>query len=133
MIRTYFKKVEELHRQVLDCEAHNLHLAAEKVSDAIKNGGIVQLFGSGPSHILKKLRTYGAVYVLKSSLYEYKGGWGEVFDQTKGGCFNFRFQYNKVRFQFQYFCSIIHKKFNNAFWSMDGKSKDGVPKAKTSG
>lgn len=35
------------------------------------------------------------------SLYEYKGGWEEVFDQTKGVCFNLRFQYNSASFQFQ--------------------------------
>ncbi|WP_044737216.1 SIS domain-containing protein [Geobacillus kaustophilus] len=60
MIDQYFQKINERLELVLSHEKNNLKKAAHAVSEAIQNGGIVQLFGCGHSHILAEEVFYRA-------------------------------------------------------------------------
>lgn len=60
MIHNYFKKITELLVDVESKEADVLKQAAEKVSNAIQDGGIIHLFGCGHSHILTEEVYYRA-------------------------------------------------------------------------
>lgn len=60
MINQYFQKINEHLELVLSHEKDNLKKAAHMVSEAIQNGGIVQLFGCGHSHILTEEVFYRA-------------------------------------------------------------------------
>ncbi|AMQ20333.1 SIS domain-containing protein [Geobacillus sp. JS12] len=60
MIDQYFQKINERLELVLSHEKDNLKKAAHMVSEAIQNGGIVQLFGCGHSHILMEEVFYRA-------------------------------------------------------------------------
>lgn len=72
MISTYFTKVEQKLQNIFNEELEQLTLAAEKVADAIKKGGIVQLFGCGHSHILTEEVFYraGGLVPIKPILIE---------------------------------------------------------------
>ncbi|MDQ0252791.1 putative phosphosugar-binding protein [Evansella vedderi] len=72
MLTTYFEKIEEKLKEVLSEEEANLQLAAEKVAESIQNGGIVQLFGCGHSHILTEEVFYraGGLVPIKPILIE---------------------------------------------------------------
>lgn len=72
MLTTYFKKIEETLRVVLDKEADHLNIAAKEVAKSIENGGIVQLFGCGHSHILTEEVFYraGGLVPIKPILIE---------------------------------------------------------------
>ncbi|MBA4601452.1 SIS domain-containing protein [Thermoactinomyces mirandus] len=60
MLTTYFNKIEERLNLVLQNELDNLNKAAEMVAKSIINGGIIQLFGCGHSHILTEEVFYRA-------------------------------------------------------------------------
>lgn len=60
MLSDYFKRVQERLELVEKQERPAMLAAAEKVSDAIQAGGIVQLFGCGHSHILTEEVFYRA-------------------------------------------------------------------------
>ncbi|PLR91914.1 SIS domain-containing protein [Bacillus sp. T33-2] len=60
MLTQYFEKAVEKIKLVETNEKVNLQTAAEKVADTIRNGGIVQLFGCGHSHILTEEVFYRA-------------------------------------------------------------------------
>ncbi|WP_434399809.1 SIS domain-containing protein [Planococcus sp. 11815] len=60
MLSDYFKRVQERLELVEKQEGPAMLAAAEKVSDAIQAGGIVQLFGCGHSHILTEEVFYRA-------------------------------------------------------------------------
>ncbi|MEJ8767291.1 SIS domain-containing protein [Oceanobacillus sp. HCA-5259] len=72
MLSTYFKKLEDRLQMVEEKESENLVKAAEKAAEAIKNGGIVQLFGCGHSHILTEEVFYraGGLVPIKPILVE---------------------------------------------------------------
>ena len=72
MLATYFRKIEERLEKVLESEKENLNKAAEKVSEAIQKGGIIQLFGCGHSHILTEEVFYraGGLVPIKPILIE---------------------------------------------------------------
>ncbi|CEG28740.1 SIS domain-containing protein [Bacillus sp. B-jedd] len=60
MLTQFFDKVKERLEIVENAEKRNLERAAEKVAEAIQNGGIIQLFGCGHSHILTEEVFYRA-------------------------------------------------------------------------
>ena len=60
MLSDYFKRVQERLELVEKQETPAMLVAAQKVSDAIQAGGIVQLFGCGHSHILTEEVFYRA-------------------------------------------------------------------------
>ena len=60
MLSDYFKQVQERLELVEKQETPAMLLAAEKVADAIRAGGIIQLFGCGHSHILTEEVFYRA-------------------------------------------------------------------------
>ncbi|ANB55556.1 SIS domain protein [Anoxybacillus sp. B7M1] len=60
MIAQYFQKIEHLLQKIKNEETDSMKKAAEKVAEAIKHGGIVQLFGCGHSHILTEEVFYRA-------------------------------------------------------------------------
>ncbi|WKA51639.1 SIS domain-containing protein [Planococcus liqunii] len=60
MLKAYFKEARERLRLVEEQEAEAMAEAAGKVAAAIQNGGIVQLFGCGHSHILTEEVFYRA-------------------------------------------------------------------------
>ncbi|MFT4413756.1 SIS domain-containing protein [Fredinandcohnia humi] len=60
MLTQFFDKVKERLEIVENTEKENLRQAAEKVAEAIQNGGIIQLFGCGHSHILTEEVFYRA-------------------------------------------------------------------------
>ncbi|CAG9621159.1 SIS domain-containing protein [Sutcliffiella rhizosphaerae] len=60
MLHQYFEKAKEIIDLVEKVEAENLKVAAEKVAHAIQQGGIIQLFGCGHSHILTEEVFYRA-------------------------------------------------------------------------
>lgn len=60
MLHTYFGQARERLALVEDNEKENMLEAAAKVADAIQNGGIIQLFGCGHSHILTEEVFYRA-------------------------------------------------------------------------
>ncbi|MGG1677945.1 SIS domain-containing protein [Neobacillus sp. NRS-1170] len=72
MLTQYFAKAKEKIEQVENSEIENLKKAAEKVAEAIQNGGIVQLFGCGHSHILTEEVFYraGGLVPIKPILVE---------------------------------------------------------------
>lgn len=60
MLTSFFKKSIERLELVEKHEIDKLGAAAEKVAQSIKNGGIIQLFGCGHSHILTEEVFYRA-------------------------------------------------------------------------
>ncbi|MBZ5201474.1 SIS domain-containing protein [Planomicrobium chinense] len=60
MLTAYFEKARERLRLVEEQEAEAMAEAARKVAIAIQNGGIIQLFGCGHSHILTEEVFYRA-------------------------------------------------------------------------
>ncbi|MBI0579033.1 SIS domain-containing protein [Neobacillus cucumis] len=72
MLNQYFKKAKEKIQLVEKYEMEKLKKAAEKVAEAIQNGGIVQLFGCGHSHILAEEVFYraGGLVPIKPILVE---------------------------------------------------------------
>lgn len=52
MITQYFEKIDEVFQVVLSSEQPAMEEAAKRVAEAIMSGGIVQLFGTGHSHML---------------------------------------------------------------------------------
>ncbi|WP_223593893.1 SIS domain-containing protein [Neobacillus bataviensis] len=72
MLTQYFAKAKEKIEQVENSEKEYLKKAAEKVAEAIQNGGIVQLFGCGHSHILTEEVFYraGGLVPIKPILVE---------------------------------------------------------------
>lgn len=60
MLSTYFEKVGEQLQTILEKERENMEQAAQKIATAIQNGGIIQLFGCGHSHILTEEVFYRA-------------------------------------------------------------------------
>ena len=72
MLTTYFKKIEETLKVVLEKEADHLKIAAEEVARSIQNGGVIQLFGCGHSHILTEEVFYraGGLVPIKPILVE---------------------------------------------------------------
>ncbi|PFA70475.1 hypothetical protein CN378_01435 [Bacillus sp. AFS015802] len=52
MISTYFEKIQKKLQVVQTEEADNMAKLAQQVSTSIRQGGIIQLFGCGHSHIL---------------------------------------------------------------------------------
>jgi uncharacterized phosphosugar-binding protein len=60
MLTQFFDRVKERLDIVENTEKENLRKAAEKVAEAIQNGGIIQLFGCGHSHILTEEVFYRA-------------------------------------------------------------------------
>jgi uncharacterized phosphosugar-binding protein len=72
MLTTFFKKSIERLELVDKNEKDNLLAAAKKVAEAIENGGIIQLFGCGHSHILTEEVFYraGGLVPIKPILIE---------------------------------------------------------------
>ncbi|MED4125903.1 sugar isomerase domain-containing protein [Halalkalibacterium halodurans] len=72
MITSYFNKIEEILEIVLQIEEDSLKQAAEKVAESIQNGGIIQLFGCGHSHLLTEEVFYraGGLVPIKPILVE---------------------------------------------------------------
>lgn len=60
MLSDYFKQVQERLELVEKQEERAMLAAAEKVAEAIQEGGIIQLFGCGHSHILTEEVFYRA-------------------------------------------------------------------------
>jgi len=60
VIDQYFQKVNERLELVFKREKDNLIKAAHAVSEAVQNGGIIQLFGCGHSHLLAEEVFYRA-------------------------------------------------------------------------
>ncbi|GGE33328.1 hypothetical protein GCM10011391_09980 [Pullulanibacillus camelliae] len=60
MLETYFDKVKEHMQNIEKHEITQLKKGAQKVAAAIKQGGIVQLFGCGHSHLLTEEVFYRA-------------------------------------------------------------------------
>ena len=60
MLIQFFQKAKERIEMVEKNEKEKLQKAAEKVAEAIQNGGIIQLFGCGHSHILTEEVFYRA-------------------------------------------------------------------------
>ncbi|MBB6453695.1 putative phosphosugar-binding protein [Salirhabdus euzebyi] len=60
MLNSYFQKIEERLKLVLENESAQLQEAAKKVVESIENGGVIQLFGCGHSHILTEEVFYRA-------------------------------------------------------------------------
>ena len=72
MLSQYFKIAKEKIELVEKNEMSKLREAAEKVAEAIQNGGIIQLFGCGHSHILTEEVCYraGGLVPINPILYE---------------------------------------------------------------
>lgn len=72
MLFQYFEKAKEKIELVEKNEMSNMKEAAEKVAKAIQNGGIIQLFGCGHSHILTEEVCYraGGLVPINPILYE---------------------------------------------------------------
>lgn len=72
MLSQYFVNAKERLDLVEKNEKENMFAAAQKVAEAIKNGGIVQLFGCGHSHILTEEVFYraGGLVPIKPILVE---------------------------------------------------------------
>lgn len=72
MLTKYFEKAKEKIELVEKNESGKLREAAEKVAEAIQNGGIIQLFGCGHSHILTEEVCYraGGLVPINPILYE---------------------------------------------------------------
>ncbi|MDQ1000454.1 putative phosphosugar-binding protein [Neobacillus niacini] len=72
MLSQYFDKAKEKLDLVEQTQKKYLRLAAEKVAEAIQNGGIIQLFGCGHSHILTEEVFYraGGLVPIKPILVE---------------------------------------------------------------
>ncbi|WP_043932415.1 SIS domain-containing protein [Bacillus sp. EB01] len=96
MLDTYFRKIQQVLENVLKTERNVMEKAAGKVADAIMDGGIIQLFGCGHSHILTEEVFYRAgglvpikpIFVeplmlhegaLRSSQLERENGYAEEF------------------------------------------------------
>ncbi|MFD1414454.1 SIS domain-containing protein [Oceanobacillus jeddahense] len=60
MIHSYFNQIADLLETVEKEEKEAMITAAEKVANAIQNGGIIHLFGCGHSHILTEEVYYRA-------------------------------------------------------------------------
>lgn len=60
MLKQYFEKVNGVLSEVLEVEYDYMQEAALKIANAIKNGGIVHLYGCGHSHILTEEVFYRA-------------------------------------------------------------------------
>lgn len=60
MLKKYIQKAIERIELVEQTEEENLLKSAQKVAESIKNGGIIQLFGCGHSHILTEEVFYRA-------------------------------------------------------------------------
>jgi uncharacterized phosphosugar-binding protein len=72
MLNQYFARVKERIELVEKIEKEKMSAAAVKVAEAIKNGGIIQLFGCGHSHILTEEVFYraGGLVPIKPILVE---------------------------------------------------------------
>ncbi|MBS4207536.1 SIS domain-containing protein [Bacillus sp. FJAT-50079] len=72
MIHSYFNRIEERLKTVLKHEQATMKKAAMAITQSITNGGIVQLFGSGHSHMLAEEVFYraGGLVPIKPILYE---------------------------------------------------------------
>lgn len=72
VLTTYFQKIEEKLKQVIQTEADSMNRAATKISECIQNGGIIQLFGCGHSHMLSEEVFYraGGLAAIKPILIE---------------------------------------------------------------
>jgi uncharacterized phosphosugar-binding protein len=72
MLKQYFDSAKERLNLVKENEYDNLMISAEKVANAIMNGGIIQLFGCGHSHILTEEVFYraGGLVPIKPILIE---------------------------------------------------------------
>ena len=72
MLTQYFEKAKLKLELVEKNEISNLREAAEKVAESIRNGGIIQLFGCGHSHILTEEVCYraGGLVPINPILYE---------------------------------------------------------------
>ncbi|MEK5393919.1 SIS domain-containing protein [Margalitia sp. FSL K6-0131] len=72
MLSNYFEIAKEKIELVEKNEMGNMKKAAEKVAEAIRNGGIIQLFGCGHSHILTEEVCYraGGLVPINPILYE---------------------------------------------------------------
>lgn len=60
MLKTYFNKIQERLKLVIEHEAEAMDSVAGKISESIQNGGIIQLFGCGHSHLLTEEVFYRA-------------------------------------------------------------------------
>lgn len=60
MLATYFTKLQEKLQLVMESEAKSMEMVAVKIAESIKQGGIIQLFGCGHSHILTEEVFYRA-------------------------------------------------------------------------
>lgn len=60
MIDTYFEKITERLNIVMEKEKEGMNKVARVIGKAIQNGGVVQLFGCGHSHILAEEAFYRA-------------------------------------------------------------------------
>ncbi|MED1472236.1 SIS domain-containing protein [Bacillus salipaludis] len=72
MLNQYLEKAKEKIQLVEKYEMEKLKKAAEKVAEAIQNGGVIQLFGCGHSHILAEEVFYraGGLVPIKPILVE---------------------------------------------------------------
>ncbi|MFC7395049.1 SIS domain-containing protein [Scopulibacillus cellulosilyticus] len=72
MLSQYFSIAREKIELVEKYEMNKMREAAEKVAEAIQNGGIIQLFGCGHSHILTEEVCYraGGLVPINPILYE---------------------------------------------------------------
>ncbi|MDN4075936.1 SIS domain-containing protein [Fictibacillus terranigra] len=72
MLTTYFEKAKEQLDLVMEHERDQMRLTAKKVATSIMNGGIIQLFGCGHSHILTEEVFYraGGLVPIKPILVE---------------------------------------------------------------
>ncbi|WP_299091897.1 SIS domain-containing protein [uncultured Metabacillus sp.] len=52
MLSTYFTKIQDKLQLVLEKESESMKIVAAKIAESIQQGGIIQLFGCGHSHIL---------------------------------------------------------------------------------
>ncbi|PTM57632.1 SIS domain-containing protein [Desmospora activa] len=60
MIEAYFAKVDLLLKQILESEQDVIRQGAERVAEAIQQGGLIHLFGCGHSHLLTEEVFYRA-------------------------------------------------------------------------
>jgi uncharacterized phosphosugar-binding protein len=72
MLHEYFTKIDGILNLVLKEEEGHLKEAANKVAESIQQGGIIQLFGCGHSHILTEEVFYraGGLVPIKPILFE---------------------------------------------------------------
>jgi uncharacterized phosphosugar-binding protein len=72
MLTQFFNKAKERIEIVEKNEKENIQKAAEKVAEAIQDGGVIQLFGCGHSHILTEEVFYraGGLVPIKPILIE---------------------------------------------------------------